>query len=81
VRRSTRELEEGSVWPEEVHGGRNRGRTAAAVALKRRRGARLRRPRLDSFSGDAQGDMADLLVASAERGVVGIDGATARQGR
>jgi hypothetical protein len=37
VRRGTRNLEEGSGWPEEVHGGRNRRRSSQTPRRNRRK--------------------------------------------
>jgi hypothetical protein len=73
VRQSTRELEEGSVWPEEVHGGRNRAEGPPGLRKKRGRRRRCEASRDDSSRQEVEEVEGRRLVVAAQLGAEGGD--------
>jgi hypothetical protein len=68
MRGLTLRLEVNSERPEEDHGGRNRAEDPPGLRKKRGGRQRFTRSRSDSFRGEAQGDVAVLLVRSDGEG-------------
>jgi hypothetical protein len=79
VRQSTRELEEGSVWPEEVHGGRNRCRSSQTPRRNRRKRRGKRAPRVDYLHEEVEEIKARRTVVLDRRGDDQSGGAMARK--